>query len=136
IFPTKSEKRGFLEMAGRKPENRFDDGASDAKYRERRERLRAVYEKCDENAQPLIERLVDDAVAWEVQLDMCRAEMESIEISPQTKAKYAYYSKLAREAQQQYTNVVKVLLKSVRYDGLGGEDEFDEFLAQMRGEGS
>lgn len=102
------------------------------KITKRRKELEKIVETADDDIRPLIRRLVDDAVRWEIQLDKCRKEMAKIKITPQTKNQFGFYHKMARESQQQYTNVVKVLLKCVHYDAMASDDDFEKFLQEMK----
>lgn len=102
------------------------------KIRNRTKQLQAIVDGADEKAKPILQRLVNDAIAWELQLDRCRERLKQIELTPQTKSEYKFFSKLAKDAQQQYTAVSQVILKQVGKMPVDDTDEFDEFLNDVR----
>lgn len=97
----------------------------------KQEQLEKICENCDERIKPFVKRLVNDAMTWQEQLDWARGKLATIELNSKTKTQYTYFNRVARDAQQQYVNVVKLLLKASRDSDIGGDDEFDKFMAEF-----
>lgn len=97
---------------------------------ERLEKLKIIFENVDENMRDLILPLLQHADDWESKIDVFRSKLDEIPISKGTKEQYLFYYRLLKEAEQQYINVMKVLVSALRKNAVEEEDDFDEFLKE------
>lgn len=97
---------------------------------ERLEKLKKIYENVDENMRELIDPLLLQAEDWEARINTYKSKLEDIEPCRLSKEQYLFYFKLYKESEQQYINVVKVLVSALRKNQVEAEDDFDEFLKE------
>lgn len=98
---------------------------------ERLERLNKIYENVDENMRELVSPLLLHAEDWESRIETYKDELEGIAFSPKTKEQYLFFYRLLKEAEQQYINVMKVLISALRKNAVEEEDEFDKFMEEL-----
>ena len=82
---------------------------------ERRKQLESIFEHVDESEKILIDRLIDEAVYLEEQMDMLRS-MPHIEIHPTNpqKMRSTAAAKQYKECSQSYMNAMRILLNVLR----------------------
>lgn len=100
---------------------------------ERLKKLNEIYKNVDENVRELISPLLQHAEDWEAKINEFRNKLKQIPITSSTKTQYAFYYRLLKEAEQQYINVMKVLVSALRKNAVE-DDEFEEFLKDYGGE--
>lgn len=93
--------------------------------------LNKIYENVDEKMRILVSPLLRHAEDWEKRINKYRKELNRLELSRANKERITFLSRLIREAEQQYTNVLKVLISALRRDSDDSEDDFDKFLKEM-----
>lgn len=101
---------------------------------ERLEKLNKIYENVDENMRELVSPLLLHAEDWECRIETYRRKLDDMPINPRSKDAYSFYYKLLKEAEQQYINVMKVLISALRKNAVEEEDEFDKFMSELGGE--
>lgn len=97
---------------------------------ERLEKLKLIYENVDENMRDLIFPLLQHADDWESRIELYKSKLNEIPLSKAGKEAYLFYYRLLKEAEQQYINVMKVLVSALRKNAVEEEDDFDEFLKE------
>lgn len=103
---------------------------SGEKMSERLEKLKLIYENVDENMRDLIFPLLQHADDWECRIELYKSKLDEIPLSKAGKEAYLFYYRLLKEAEQQYINVMKVLVSALRKNAVEEEDDFDEFLKE------
>ena len=98
---------------------------------ERLEKLKKIYENVDENMRELIDPLLLQAEDWEARINTYKSKLEDIEPCRSSKEQYLFYFKLYKESEQQYINVIKVLVSALRKNQVEAEDDFDSFLEEF-----
>lgn len=98
---------------------------------DRLERLKAIYENVDENVRELLFPLLQHAEDWEGRIALYKGKLESMALGSSTKAPYLFYFRLLKEAEQQYINVMKVLVSALRKNAVEDEDDFDRFMEEL-----
>ena len=94
--------------------------------------LRKIYENVDKNIRVLICPLLQHVEDWEKRVKRYQSELNGIEMNRRNKERIIFVSRLLREAEQQYTNVMKVLISALNRNSVEQDDEFDKFLQEMR----
>ena len=97
---------------------------------ERLKKIEEIYKNIDEDMRELISPLLQHAVDWEERIELYKSKLEAIPLSKSGKEAYLFHYRLLKEAEQQYINVMKVLVSALRKNALEEEDEFDEFLKE------
>ena len=98
---------------------------------ERLEKLEKIYENVDENMRELVSPLLQHAVAWEERIGLYKDKLEGVPLSKAGKEQYLFYYRLLKEAEQQYINVVKVLVSALRKNIVEDDDDFDRFMEEF-----
>lgn len=98
---------------------------------ERLEKLNRIYENVDENMRELVSPLLLHAEDWECRIDTYKDKLDEMPINPRTKEQYMFYYRLLKEAEQQYINVMKVLISALRKNAVEEEDDFDKFMNEL-----
>ena len=98
---------------------------------ERLEKLNKIYENVDENMRELVSPLLLHAEDWECKIELYKRKLDDMPINRGTKDQYMFYYRLLKEAEQQYINVMKVLISALRKNAVEEEDEFDEFMRDI-----
>lgn len=100
----------------------------------RADELRKIFEKVDEDTHKVIEPLLDDVIFLEKRLAELR-KLPSLRVSLKNPAKQEVTpaGKQYKEYLQQYNNCVKILLSTLGRYAVEGEDEFDAWLKEKRG---
>lgn len=89
----------------------------------RLEELQNIFEAVEEDKRIVITPLISQAVEWENEIQSYTEQLKALELTKRTKEKYLTLTKLKREAQQQYANIVKVLLMTLyRTEGSAADD--------------
>lgn len=101
---------------------------------DRLEELQKIYENVDENMRELLSPLLQHAVDWERRISLYKNKLEKIELTKAYKEQYLFYYRLLKEAEQQYINVVKVLVSALRKNAVEEEDDFDKFMNEIGGD--
>lgn len=96
----------------------------------RLEKLKLIYENVDENMRELIYPLLLHADDWEQKIELYKSKLDGIPFTRGAKEQYLFFYRLLKEAEQQYINVMKVLVSALRKNAVEEEDEFDEFLKE------
>lgn len=99
---------------------------------ERLEKLQKIYENVNENVRELVFPLLQHAVDWESKIEFFKSEISKIELCSSNVKKYRFYSRELKEAEQQYINVIKVLVSSLNKNTIEQEDDFEKFLEEMK----
>ena len=97
---------------------------------ERLEKLKVIFENVDENMRDLVFPLLQHADDWESRIEEYRGKLGEISLNRNTKEQYYFYYRLLKEAEQQYINVMKVLVSALRKNAVEEEDDFDDFLKE------
>lgn len=97
---------------------------------ERLEKLIKIYENVDENMRDLVSPLLQHAVDWEERITLYKEKLSLVPLSKAGKEPYLFYYRLLKEGEQQYINVMKVLVSALRKNAVEEEDDFDEFLKE------
>ena len=95
---------------------------------ERLQKLNEIYNNVDENMRELVSPLLQHAEFWEGKIEEYKDKLESLPLNRGTKEPYMLYHRLLKETEQQYINVMKVLVSALRKNAVEEDDEFDEFL--------
>lgn len=98
---------------------------------ERLEKLNKIYENVDENMRELVSPLLLHAEDWEYKIEMYKRKLDDIPFGKTSKEQYLFFYRLLKEAEQQYINVMKVLISALRKNAVEEEDEFDKFMEEM-----
>lgn len=98
---------------------------------ERLKKLNKIYENVDENMRDLVSPLLQHAEYWEGKIDSYKEQIEEVPLRKGTKERYMLLHRLLKEAEQQYINVMKVLISALRKNAVEEEDDFDEFLKEL-----
>lgn len=96
--------------------------------------LQKIYENVDENVRNLLSPLLQHAVDWERKIEFFRLELSKIELRSSNVSRYRFFSRELKEAEQQYINVIRVLISALNRNQLEQSDDFDEFMKQFKGE--
>lgn len=97
---------------------------------DRLEKLKLIYEKVDENVRELVSPLLQHAVYWEAKITLYKSKLEETPLNKAGKEPYIFYNRLLREAEQQYINIMKVLVSALQKNAVEEDDEFDDFLKE------
>lgn len=97
---------------------------------ERLEKLKLIYEKVDENVREIVSPLLPQVIYWESKIELYKSKLEETPLGKGGKEAYIFYSRLLREAEQQYLNIIKVLISALQKNAIEEDDEFDEFLKE------
>ena len=97
---------------------------------ERLEKLVKIYENVDEDMRDLVFPLLEHAEDWEKKIDLYKSRLNEIPLTKAGKDPYIFHYRLLKEAEQQYINVIKVLISALRKNAMEEEDEFDAFLKE------
>ena len=100
---------------------------------ERLERLNKIYENVDENMRELVAPLLLHAEDWESRIETYKCKLDDLPFSPKTKEQYMFFYRLLKEAEQQYINVIKVLISALRKNAVEEEDDFEKFMNELGG---
>ena len=97
----------------------------------RLEELQKIFETVDEDKRAVITPLLNQTVEWEEEIKRYSEELRNLPLNNKTKEKYMTYSKLKREAQQQYCNIIKVLLMTLYRTESSAADELMAKLSEF-----
>ena len=99
---------------------------------ERLKNLEKIYENVNENMRLLINPLLQHAVDWESKIEFFKLELSHIDICSSNVKRYRFYSRELKEAEQQYINVMKVLISALKNNEIEQDDEFENFIKEYR----
>lgn len=97
----------------------------------RLEELERIYQNVDEDMRALLAPLLQHAEDWERRITEFSGKLENISLNSHTREQYMFYYRLLKEAEQQYINVMKVLMSALRKNALEEEDEFEKFMKEL-----
>lgn len=97
---------------------------------DRLEKLKLIYEKIDESVREIVSPLLPQVVYWEQKIELYKSKLEQTPLNKAGKEPYIFYNRLLREAEQQYLNIIKVLVSALQKNAVEEDDEFDEFLKE------
>lgn len=100
---------------------------------DRKETLKKIFEKVDEDKKNLIEPILDEIIFLENKLQELR-RLPFIRINPNNpeQQKITAAGKQYKELSQSYLNAIKVLSSVLNKDIQEDDDEFDNFMKQYR----
>lgn len=98
---------------------------------ERLEELERIYQNVDEDMRALLAPLLRHAEDWEKRITEFSGKLQTISLNSHTREQYMFYYRLLKEAEQQYINVMKVLMSALRKNALEEEDEFEKFMKEL-----
>lgn len=98
---------------------------------ERLKKLDEIYKNVDENMRELLSPLLLHAEDWECKIELYKRKLDEIPFSKAGKEQYMFFYRLLKEAEQQYINVMKVLVSALRKNAVEEEDDFDKFMEEF-----
>ena len=99
----------------------------------RLEDLQKIYENVDENVRNLLSPLLQHAVDWEAKIEFFKNEIAGIQLCSKNVSKYRFFSRELKEAEQQYINLMRVLISALNKNQLEQSDDFEKFMEEVIG---